>query len=100
MSQGGGAWPPTTSWATRQREALRAPGQLVFGIAQGGSDRELRTRSIAELAELDFDGYALGGLSVGEDRGVMFETTAWGAELLPSPVHTAYDSSDFLANEV
>jgi queuine tRNA-ribosyltransferase len=74
----------TTLWATRQRTAPRADGQLLFGIAQGASDWELRRRSIAELSELDFDGYALGGLAIGEERGVMFETTAWGAELLPS----------------
>ena len=40
----------------------------LFGIAQGHTDEELRRRSIAELAELDFDGYALGGLAIGEDR--------------------------------
>ena len=74
----------TTLWATRQRAAPRADGQLLFGIAQGASDPELRRRSIAELSELGFDGYALGGLAIGEDRGVMFETTAWAAELLPS----------------
>jgi queuine tRNA-ribosyltransferase len=74
----------TTLWATRQRAAPRADGQLLFGIAQGASDAELRRRSIAELSELDFDGYALGGLAIGEERDVMFETTAWAAELLPS----------------
>ena len=74
----------TTLWATRQCTAPRGDGQMLFGIAQGASDPELRRRSIAELSELDFDGYALGGLAIGEDRGVMFETTAWGAELLPS----------------
>src|SRR3954464_1709978 len=73
----------TTLWATRQRAAERADGQLLFGIAQGASDAELRRRSIAELTELDFDGYALGGLAVGEERPLMFETTAWAAELLP-----------------
>src|SRR3954467_6975072 len=73
----------TTLWATRQRAAPRADGQLLFGIAQGASDAELRRRSIAELTELDFDGYALGGLAVGEERPLMFETTAWAAELLP-----------------
>jgi queuine tRNA-ribosyltransferase len=73
----------TTLWATRQRAAPRAEGQLLFGIAQGASDPELRRRSIAELTELDFDGYALGGLAIGEERPVMFETTAWAAELLP-----------------
>jgi queuine tRNA-ribosyltransferase len=73
----------TTLWATRQRAAPRAEGQLLFGIAQGASDAELRRRSISELQELDFDGYALGGLAIGEERGLMFETTAWSAELLP-----------------
>jgi queuine tRNA-ribosyltransferase len=74
----------TTLWATRQRAAPRADDQQLFGIAQGASDPELRRRSITELSELDFDGYALGGLAIGEERGVMFETTAWGADLLPA----------------
>src|SRR3954471_2739144 len=69
----------TTLWATRQRAAPRAEGQLLFGIAQGASDPDLRRRSIAELTELDLDGYALGGLAIGEERPVMFETTAWAA---------------------
>ena len=74
----------TTLWARRQLRAPRAPGQLLFGIAQGASDQDLRRRSIAELTELAFDGYALGGLSVGEDRDLMFDTTAWAAELMPA----------------
>src|SRR5262245_58597261 len=74
----------TSLWANRQREAPRAAVQLVFGIAQGGSDRELRTRSIVELTALDFDGYALGGLSVGEPRPEMLETVGWAAPLLPA----------------
>jgi queuine tRNA-ribosyltransferase len=74
----------TTLWATRQLAAPRADGQMLFGIAQGASDPELRRRSITDLSELEFDGYALGGLAIGEDRGLMFETTAWGADLLPS----------------
>ena len=74
----------TTLWAKRQLGAPRADGQLLFGIAQGASDHELRRRSIAELAELAFDGYALGGLSVGEDRDLMFDTTGWAAELMPA----------------
>ena len=73
----------TTLWARRQREADRAPGQLLFGIAQGHTDDELRRRSIAELVEIGFDGYALGGLAIGEERGQMLETTAWAAPLLP-----------------
>jgi queuine tRNA-ribosyltransferase len=74
----------TTLWARRQRAEQRSTGQLLFGIAQGASDPELRRRSIAELTELDFDGHALGGLAIGEDRGLMFETTAWAADELPA----------------
>jgi queuine tRNA-ribosyltransferase len=73
----------TTLWAGRQREAERAPGQLLFGIAQGHTDDVLRRRSIAELVDFCFDGYALGGLAIGEERGQMLETTAWAAPLLP-----------------
>jgi len=74
----------TTLWARRQRAAARPERQLLFGIAQGAADQELRRRSIGELTELDFDGYALGGLAIGEERPLMFETTAWAAELLPN----------------
>ncbi len=74
----------TTLWASRQREAVRAPGQLVFGIAQGGTDRELRQRSIEEIVALDFDGNALGGLAVGEDWDDMIDAVSFGAELLPA----------------
>ncbi len=72
----------TTEWARRQRDAPRAAGQLRFGINQGGVDPELRRRSVHEIAELDFDGNAIGGLAVGEDRKAMFETTHLAAELM------------------
>jgi queuine tRNA-ribosyltransferase len=74
----------TTLWARRQVSAPRADGQLLFGIAQGGTDGDLRRRSIDEIASLGFDGYALGGLSVGEDRALMMDTVAWSAPLLPA----------------
>jgi queuine tRNA-ribosyltransferase len=74
----------TTSWAKRQREATRASDQLLFGITQGASDPDLRRRSIEEVTDLDFDGYALGGLSVGEPRELTLDATAWAAPLLPS----------------
>jgi queuine tRNA-ribosyltransferase len=73
----------TRLWAERQLAASRAPGQLLFGIAQGGVDPELRRRSVEEIAALGFDGHALGGLSVGEERGVMLETVGRSAPLLP-----------------
>ncbi len=74
----------TTAWARRQLAAPRAEGQLLFAITQGGADRDLRRRSVEELSALDFDGMALGGLSVGEERNVMLETVAWSAPLLPT----------------
>jgi queuine tRNA-ribosyltransferase len=73
----------TTLWAERQRDLPRAPGQLRFAITQGGLDGELRHRSSEELVALDFDGYAIGGLSVGEHREPMFEATTEAAAFLP-----------------
>src|SRR5437899_5432426 len=75
----------TTLWAERQRDLPRAPGQLRFAITQGGLDDELRGRSSEELATLDFDGYAIGGLSVGEHRVPMFEATSHATAFLPEP---------------
>jgi queuine tRNA-ribosyltransferase len=74
----------TTLWAERQRDLPRAPGQLRFAITQGGLDTELRQRSSEELVPLDFDGYAIGGLSVGEARGPMFDATTLAASFLPA----------------
>jgi queuine tRNA-ribosyltransferase len=74
----------TQLWAEEQVGAPRADGQLRFGIAQGGTDRELRGRSIEELVALPFDGFALGGLAVGESREEMLDTVAWAAPELPA----------------
>ena len=74
----------TTSWAERQANAPRADGQLRFGITQGGIDRALRQRSIEEIVALPFDGYALGGLAVGESRQEMLDCVAWAAAELPA----------------
>jgi queuine tRNA-ribosyltransferase len=74
----------TALWARRQLDAPRAEGQLLFGIAQGGTELDLRRRSIEDVAGLGFDGHALGGLSVGEERGLMLDTVAWSAPLLPA----------------
>ena len=57
---------------------------MRFGINQGGIDPELRRRSTEEIAALGFDGNAIGGLAIGEDRDVMFETTDWATALLPA----------------
>jgi queuine tRNA-ribosyltransferase len=72
----------TTQWAERQVDARRAPGQLRFGISQGGADPELRRRSLDEISALPFDGYALGGLAVGESREEMLQCVSWAAPLL------------------
>ena len=74
----------TSRWACRQVEEERSPGQLRFGIAQGGTDDELRRRSIHELTALPFDGFALGGLAVGESREEMLDCVGWSAPLLPA----------------
>jgi queuine tRNA-ribosyltransferase len=74
----------TTRWAARQAQAERAPGQLRFGIAQGGTDVELRRRSIEEVTALPFDGFALGGLAVGESREEMLACVEWAAPVLPA----------------
>jgi queuine tRNA-ribosyltransferase len=74
----------TTLWAQRQRDLPRASGQLRFAITQGGLDTELRHRSSEELIPLDFDGYAIGGLSVGEARSPMFDATTHAVSFLPA----------------
>jgi queuine tRNA-ribosyltransferase len=74
----------TSLWAVRQRAEPRAEGQLLFGISQGGVDDDLRRRSIDDLLALDFDGYALGGLSVGETRARTWDAVARAAPLLPA----------------
>jgi queuine tRNA-ribosyltransferase len=74
----------TTGWARRQVDAPRASGQLRFGIAQGGTERDLRAQSIDEITALPFDGFALGGLAVGESKAEMLDCVAWAAPLLPA----------------
>lgn len=74
----------TSRWALRCRRTLPPGGEtLLFGIVQGGLDLELRRRSLAELGEVGFDGYALGGLSVGEPPEAMWETVDAVAAWLP-----------------
>jgi queuine tRNA-ribosyltransferase len=76
----------TTRWARRCKEfwSARAPAdRLLFGIVQGGMDHALRTQSAAELVDIDFPGYALGGLSVGEPTELMLAVAATSLPLLP-----------------
>jgi queuine tRNA-ribosyltransferase len=80
----------TLAWAQRCREraAATAPlygvGQMLFGIVQGSVYDHLRERSAHSLVGLDFDGYAIGGLSVGEPADEMYRITARCTELLPA----------------
>lgn len=74
----------TALWAERQAQAPRAPGQLRFGITQGGTDAELRRRSLDEICALPFDGFALGGLAVGEEKQEMLDCVEWATPLLPA----------------
>jgi queuine tRNA-ribosyltransferase len=73
----------TTRWAIRCRDAKRRDDQALFGIVQGGTNRALRERSAAGLLPLDFPGYAVGGLSVGEPPPLMYDTLDWTVPLLP-----------------
>ena len=73
----------TARWAERCVAAPRPERQLRFGIVQGGTDRDLRARSAGHLTGLPFEGYAIGGLSVGEERELMFDVTASTAAALP-----------------
>ena len=73
----------TTRWAVRCRDAHKRADQALFGIVQGGMFRDLRERSISHLVGLGFDGYALGGLSVGEEKSLMYEVMGYSAPLLP-----------------
>jgi queuine tRNA-ribosyltransferase len=72
-------------WAERSKAAFAArPGYALFGIVQGGVYPGLRAESAAALQSIGFDGYALGGLAVGEGQEAMFKTLDAAAPLLPA----------------
>lgn len=64
----------STRWAARCREKADHPTQVIFGIVQGGLEPALRKKSAMELTDMDFPGYAVGGLSVGESPEEMYST--------------------------
>ncbi|MDE0652994.1 MAG: tRNA guanosine(34) transglycosylase Tgt [bacterium] len=77
----------TAAWAARARAAHRSiapPAQAQFGIVQGGVDLDLRRASAARTREIGFDGYAIGGLSVGEERYERLEPLQATTEMLPA----------------
>ena len=74
----------TTRWATRCKEAHQRPEeQGLFGIIQGGFYKDLREQSAKDLIELDFPGYAIGGISVGEPKEKFLEILQYTAPLMP-----------------
>ncbi|HEX8917498.1 MAG TPA: tRNA guanosine(34) transglycosylase Tgt [Chloroflexota bacterium] len=73
----------TTRWAARARAAHQRPDQAQFGIVQGGMYRGLRRESAHQIVDLDFPGYAIGGLSVGEPKSMFYEMLAVSAAELP-----------------
>jgi len=73
----------TTQWAKQSQGVKANNGQALFGIVQGGVYPELRSQSAHELMEIGFDGYAIGGLSLGEAKEVTFEIAEHVTALLP-----------------
>lgn len=71
-------------WAKRCRDVADRPEQAVFAIVQGGLDPELRRQCAVELASMSFEGYAVGGLSVGETPEEMYATSAVTTRYLPA----------------
>jgi queuine tRNA-ribosyltransferase len=73
----------TLNWSRRCKDSHQQKDQALFGIVQGGMYSDLRRKGVEELAEIGFDGYALGGLSVGENKETMSRIIGETASLLP-----------------
>ncbi|WP_166415865.1 tRNA guanosine(34) transglycosylase Tgt [Cochlodiniinecator piscidefendens] len=72
-------------WAGRSREAFGdRPGYALFGIQQGSTFRDMRAESAEKLQEIGFEGYAVGGLAVGEGQGMMFDVLDYAPDMLPT----------------
>jgi queuine tRNA-ribosyltransferase len=72
-------------WAARSRAAFGdRPGHALFGIQQGGLERDLRQESAERLKEIGFEGYAVGGLAVGEGQAAMFGVLDYAPDMLPA----------------
>jgi len=74
----------TIQWAKRCKEAHYSLNQSLFGIVQGGAFKDLRIDNAKKLVELDFPGYAIGGLSVGEPKSIMYEILDCTVPCLPN----------------
>ena len=74
----------TLSWAKRGKDVKKNNDQLLFGIVQGGEYKDLRKYCAEELVKMNFDGYAVGGTSVGEDKKTMYKMVEYSTPYLPS----------------
>ena len=73
----------TLRWAERGKKVHNNPRQALFGIVQGGEFEDLREYSCKKTVEMDFDGYSIGGTSVGEDKDTMYKMVEYGVKYLP-----------------
>ncbi|MCX8093054.1 MAG: tRNA guanosine(34) transglycosylase Tgt [Candidatus Goldbacteria bacterium] len=73
----------TIEWAKRSKLAHKKENQYLFGIIQGGIYKDLREKAMEEMFKLDFPGYALGGVSVGEDKELIYRVVEWCGPMMP-----------------
>ena len=73
----------TLRWAKRGKDVHKNPNQSLFGIVQGGEFEDLRRMSAEETVKLDFDGYSIGGTSIGEPKDVMYKMISYAVPYLP-----------------
>lgn len=73
----------TVDWAARSKRAVKNTNQALFGIVQGATYEDLRKICVKELTGMDFDGYAIGGVSVGEPSNLLYNTLEVVADMLP-----------------
>jgi queuine tRNA-ribosyltransferase len=81
----------STNWAKRSKiEFGNSKSKAIFGIAQGGLYKDLRVESIEKLKEIDFNGYAMGGLAVGEKQEDMFKILNETTDYFPKKTKISY----------
>ena len=73
----------TLNWARRGNKVFNNERQSLFGIVQGGEYEDLRKHCVEELVKMDFDGYSVGGTSVGEDKPTMYKMVGYSTKYLP-----------------
>ena len=73
----------TLRWAKRGKDVFKGENQILFGIVQGGEYEDLRKHCAEELVKMDFDGYSVGGTSVGETKPIMYKMVGYATKYLP-----------------